>query len=313
MQADQATSAPLRKPGSLSIWDRESYPSSMRSGNFAAGVKSYLGKLGEGLRAPFDWFDGGYSPQVLAAPERFAAAGIELERVSAGYAGRLAIMNVTARFAPGSLTAVVGPNGAGKSSLLKAIAGNLPLRSGTIRCAACSSRDFAYLPQQAELDRTFPIDVRDLVALGAWRSFGAYRRPHDGVFDHVAEAAATAGLEGFLERPVERLSVGEFQRALFARLLMQDAAMMLLDEPFAAVDDRTTEDLLRLIRNWHEDGRTVIAVLHDLDQVREHFPTTLLLAQSCVGWGDSASVLAEENLTRARKMMERSVVGTVPA
>ena len=285
----------------------------MRSGSSAAGVKSYLEKLGEGLRAPFGWFDGGYRPQVAAAPERFAAAGIELEHVSAGYAGRLAIIDVTARFAPGSLTAVVGPNGAGKSSLLKAIAGTLPLQSGTIRCAARWSRDFAYLPQQAELDRTFPIDVRDLVALGAWRSFGAYRRPHDGVFDHVAEAAATAGLEGFLERSVERLSAGEFQRALFARLLLQDAAVILLDEPFAAIDERTTEDLLRLIRRWHQEGRTVIAVLHDLDQVREHFPTALLLARSCVECGDTASVLAAESLTRARKILERRVEGAVPA
>jgi zinc/manganese transport system ATP-binding protein len=280
----------------------------MRSGNSAAGDK-----LGEGLRAPFRWLDGGYCPQVAAASERFAAAAIELEHVSAGYAGRLAIIDVTARFAPGTLTALVGPNGAGKSSLLKAIAGTLPLQSGAIRCAARWSRDFAYLPQQAELDRMFPIDVRDLVALGAWRSFGAYRRPHDGVFNQVTEAAATAGIEGLLDRSVERLSVGEFQRALFARLLMQDAAVMLLDEPFAGVDDRTTEDLLRLIRRWHEEGRTVIAVLHDLDQVREHFPTTLLLARSCVGSGDTASVLAAENLARARKIMERRVLDAEPA
>jgi zinc/manganese transport system ATP-binding protein len=208
---------------------------------------------------------------------------------------------------------VVGPNGAGKSSLLKAIAGTLPLQSGTIRCAARLSRDFAYLPQLVELDRTFPIDVRELVALGAWRSFGAYRRPHDGVFDHVVAAAATTGLEGFLDRPIERLSTGEFQRALFARLLLQDAAVILLDEPFAAVDERASEDLLRLMRRWHQEGRTVIAVLHDLDQVREHFPTTLLLARSCVEWGDTASVLAAENLTRARKILKGWVEGAVPA
>ena len=117
-------------------------------------------------------------------------------------------------------------------------------------CAARHHHDLAYLPQQAELDRAFPIEVRQLIALGAWRSFGAYRRPRDEVFERVAQAAAATGLENVLKRPVEELPVGEFQRALFARLLLQDAAVILLDEPFAAVDESTTEDLMGLVRRW---------------------------------------------------------------
>ena len=133
------------------------------------------------------------------------------------------------------------------------------------------------------------------------------------VFDRVAEAAAGAGLEGLLDRLVESLSVGEFQRALFGRLLLQDAPVILLDEPFAAVDERTTEDLLRVVLQWHEAGRTVIAVLHDLDQVRAHFPTALLLARSCIGWGDTASVVTEENLARARDTVRGRTEGPVLA
>jgi zinc/manganese transport system ATP-binding protein len=98
--------------------------------------------------------------------------------------------------------------------------------------------------------------------------------------------------------------VGEFQRALFARLLLQDASVILLDEPFATVDERTAEDLLRVVLHWHQTGRTVIAVLHDLDQVRAHFPTTLLLARACIAWGDTVSVLTEENLARARRALQ---------
>ena len=164
--------------------------------------------------------------------------------------------------------------------------------------------DLAYLPQQTELDRAFPIEVRELIALGAWRSFGAYRRPRDEVFERVAQAAAATGLENVLKRPVEELSVGEFQRALFARLLLQDAAVILLDEPFAAVDESTTEDLMGLVRRWRMEGRTVIAVLHDLDQVREDFPISFLLARTCIAWGETASVLTTDNLTRARKTMQ---------
>jgi zinc/manganese transport system ATP-binding protein len=239
--------------------------------------------------------------------------GVELKDVSVAYGTRLAVAGITGRFAPASLTAVVGPNGAGKSSLLKAIAGILPLRSGTIRSTAGGTSDVAYLPQQVEIERTFPVSVGELVALGAWRSFGAFRRPPSAVFDRVAEAAAGAGLEGLLDRLVESLSVGEFQRALFGRLLLQDAPVILLDEPFAAVDERTTEDLLRVVLQWHEAGRTVIVVLHDLGHVRGHFPTALLLARSCIGWGDTASVVTEENLARARDTVRGRTEGPVLA
>src|SRR5262249_32660066 len=157
-------------------------------------------------------------------------------------------------------------------------------------CRSRDHHDLAYLPQQSEFDRAFPIEVRELIALGAWRSFGSYRRPSDGVFENVARAAAITGLENVLKRPVEEISVGEFQRALFARLVLRDAAVILLDEPFAAIDEVTTDDLMGLVRRWHTDGRTVIAVLHDLDQVRQDFPTTLLLARKCIAWGKTASV-----------------------
>jgi zinc/manganese transport system ATP-binding protein len=91
---------------------------------------------------------------------------------------------------------------------------------------------------------------------------------------------------------------------LFARMLVQDADLILLDEPFNAMDSRTTAALLALIHQWHAQGRTVIAVLHDDAQVREHFPQTLMLARELVGWGDTAQVLTEPRLQRARALAE---------
>ena len=276
-------------------------------------LKPHLRQLGKTVGIAFDRLDSGYRPHLPAVSDRSETGGVELEGVSVAYGDRVGVAGITGRFAPGSLTAVVGPNGAGKSSLLKAIAGILPLRSGTIRSAARAGRVLAYLPQQAEIDRGFPVSVGELVALGAWREFGAFRRPPESVFDRVAEAATSAGLEGLLDRAIENLSAGEFQRALFARLLLQDAPLILLDEPFAAVDERTMEDLLRVVLRWHESGRTVIAVLHDLDQVRAHFPMTLLLARSCIGWDDTSSVLTNENLTRARKTLQERTNAPVRA
>lgn len=252
------------------------------------------------------WLDGGYHPDAYSASLRHTNAGIDVENLTVAYGARLAVEGLTGSFSPGSLTAVVGPNGAGKSSLLRAIAGILPPRTGGISCAAIAANLLAYLPQQSELNRDFPVTVGELVTLGGWRSFGAFRRPPPPLEGRVADAITATGLEGFSHRRVADLSVGELQRALFARLLLQDANVILLDEPFAAVDERTTEDLLQLVKRCHQDGRTIVAVLHDLDQVRDHFPSSLLLARSCIAWGETSAVLTKDNLGRARKSLERS-------
>ena len=118
------------------------------------------------------------------------------------------------------------------------------------------------------------------------------------------DAIHAVGLSGFEDRAIGTLSGGQLQRALFARVLLQDARLILLDEPFNAVDGRTVAHLLGLVARWHAEGRTVLAVLHDLDLVRAHFPHCLLLARAPVAWGETAAVLSRENLSRAQGMCE---------
>jgi zinc/manganese transport system ATP-binding protein len=196
---------------------------------------------------------------------------------------------VSGEFTPGSLTAVVGANGAGKSTLLAAIAGTVRLAAGTVERPAPAR--LAYLPQLAAVDTGYPMTVAELIALGGWREFGAFRAPNAEMRSRAAAAAAAVGLAERLGRRIGELSVGELQRALFARLILQDAAAILLDEPFAAVDARTTSALLDRVMEWHRDGRTVIAVLHDLNLVRAHFPATLVLARHCIAWGATEAAL----------------------
>lgn len=230
------------------------------------------------------------------------AAAIELDQVSLGWRDRVAVRDLSGAFERGTLTAIVGPNGAGKSTLLKGIMGVLnPLR-GEIRLAGDPGRDMACLPQSGELDRSFPISTFDLVAMGAWRRVGAWRGFDAAERERVWQALDTVGLADFAARIVGTLSGGQLQRALFARLLLQDAHTLLLDEPFAAVDRATTEDLMALLGRWHDEGRTVIAVLHDLDMVREMFPQTLLMAGQAVAWGPTAEALTPENLHLARHL-----------
>lgn len=237
--------------------------------------------------------------RVIATP------AIELDDLTVAYGRHTALRQVSGRFEPGSLTAIVGPNGAGKSTLLKALAGMLKPLRGQIRPAGMERRQaLAYLPQIADIDRSFPITVADTVAAGAWRQIGAWGGVTPAVRRKMAEALATVGLEGFEQRSMDSLSGGQFQRVLFARLLLQALPVMLLDEPFHAMDARTTHDLLALLQRWHAEGRTVIVALHDLAMVRRCFPQTLLLAREAIAWGRTAEVLQDRNQLAMQRTAE---------
>ncbi|MER2537243.1 MAG: zinc ABC transporter ATP-binding protein AztA [Rhizobiaceae bacterium] len=215
-----------------------------------------------------------------------------------GYGSHAAVHHLSGTVERGSLTAIVGANGSGKSTLMKGIAGVLKPMAGSVdRRAGCT---VAYLPQQSELDRTFPARVVDLAAMGLWPKRGLLGRHTAADRAAVAEALTAVGLQGFAERPIDTLSGGQLQRALFARALVQDADILLLDEPFNAIDQQTTADLLALIRRWRGEGRTVLVVAHDLDLVRRHFPLTLLLARGPVAWGPTQESLSPANMRKAR-------------
>jgi zinc/manganese transport system ATP-binding protein len=229
---------------------------------------------------------------------------IDFRDLTLGYERRPAVHHVTGEVAQGELLALVGPNGAGKSTLLKGLMGELKPLDGKIDLRGLSQHDIAYLPQQIDIDRSFPISVFDCTAMGLWREIGIWRGLDAGARLKVAEALATLGLLDLANRPIGALSGGQFQRVLFARLLLQDCRLILLDEPFRAVDAKTVADLILLIRRWHEEGRTVIAALHDIEQVRVTFDKTLLLAREVVAWGDTRDVLTADNLAKARHAVE---------
>ena len=228
-------------------------------------------------------------------------AALKLTNLTVSYDRHPAVHHVSAEIPAAEMTAIVGPNGAGKSTLLKALLGLAPRVEGRIECSA---KRIAYLPQQAEIDRSFPISVFDTVLLGRWSRFGGFGGAQSADIHDAQHAIEAVGLAGFEQRPIDTLSVGQFQRVLFARLLLQDADLVLLDEPFAAIDSKTVADLMRLMRRWREEKRTVVCVLHDLDQVRRDFPSSLLMARELVASGPTETVLSPENLLRARAMAE---------
>ena len=231
-------------------------------------------------------------------------AALRFSNLTLGYERHPAVHHLDGDVDRGSLLAVVGPNGAGKSTLFKGIVGTLRPLAGRIERGGLTVRDIAYLPQIADIDRTFPINVYDMVSMGLWRRsglFGGIGRKERG---EIETAIAAVGLTGFEDRAIATLSGGQMQRTLFARLLLQDADLIVLDEPFNAIDAKTCADLLELVQRWHRERRTVLAALHDMEVVKVAFPDTLLLARAPVAWGPTRDVLTPENLLKARRMCE---------
>jgi zinc/manganese transport system ATP-binding protein len=231
-------------------------------------------------------------------------AALRFSNLTLGYDRHPAVHHLDGAVEAGSLTAIVGPNGAGKSTLFKGVVGVLKPLSGRIDRNGLDVRDIAYLPQIAEIDRSFPINVYDMVAMGLWRSAGLTGGIGRAARQKIETAIAAVGLTGFEERPIATLSGGQMQRTLFARLLLQDARLIVLDEPFTAVDAKTAADLFDLVQRWHREQRTILASLHDLELVKAKFPEALLLAREPVAWGATPQVLTAENLLKARRMCE---------
>jgi zinc/manganese transport system ATP-binding protein len=231
-------------------------------------------------------------------------AHMRFENLTLGYDRHPAVHHLSGEVKDGALIAVVGPNGAGKSTLFKGVVGALRPLSGAIHRAGIDPHEIAYLPQAAEIDRSFPINVYDMVAMGLWRKAGIFGGIGKDARRKIGDAISAVGLTGFESRAIGTLSGGQMQRMLFARLLLQDARIVVLDEPFNAIDTKSVLDLLDIVRRWHGENRTVLAALHDIDLVKANFPETLLLAREKVAWGATAEVLTPENLNKARAMCE---------
>lgn len=229
-------------------------------------------------------------------------AALRLENVTAGYDRHPVLHHLHGEVARGELIAIVGPNGGGKSTLLKTLTGELPLLQGQIH-HAFAPHQRALLAQQKTMETSFPVCVEDMAAFGLWQETGAFRALTRTQRDRVHSALAQTGIASLARRAVNELSGGQLQRARFARLILQDAPLLLLDEPFNTIDSRTTDDLFALIHQWHAAGKTILIVLHDFARVREHFRHAWLVARELLASGAPETVLAPEALARAQQML----------
>lgn len=231
-------------------------------------------------------------------------AQIVLDSLAFHYGRRKALDEVSGQFSAGSLTAVAGPNGAGKSTLLKIIAGIIRPTKGFVRIDPAVSERIGYLPQTNAVERDYPITVAQFAAAGLWSEIGSFSRIDARHQLRITAALNDVGLNGTEKRQIAELSGGQFQRLLFARLILQNPQIILLDEPFAAVDAETIAKLMQILLGWHREGRTIICVLHDLMLIRKYFPESFVLAGKCMGRGHTHTLFEQKLLSFDLDMAE---------
>ena len=226
--------------------------------------------------------------------------GLEIRDLSAGYGGASVLRGVSLALPPATITAVVGPNGSGKSTLLKAILGLTPQVSGEVRINGVDAeraRDrIAYVPQREAVDWGFPITAADVVTMGRYPRLGLLRRPGSTDRKRVAEGLARVGMEPFASRQIGALSGGQQQRVFLARALVQEASVLLLDEPMTGVDQATEHAINELLHDLRNDGATVVITTHDLESAAEECDLLAFVNHRLVAFGPPAETFTPETL-----------------
>ena len=198
-----------------------------------------------------------------------------------------------------TVTGIIGPNGAGKSTLLKAILGLIP-SAGEILIDGEPARKalnkIAYVEQKSQIDFTFPITIRECVALGRTVKKKPLQRLTKEDWEKVDAAIEEVGLTDLATRQIGALSGGQFQRVLLARCMVQEAQYIFLDEPFVGIDMLSEKVIMTIIRKWKEEGKTILMVNHDLSKVKEYFDQVILVKHAIVASGKTEDVFIKKYL-----------------
>ncbi|MDE2988856.1 MAG: metal ABC transporter ATP-binding protein [Chloroflexota bacterium] len=238
-----------------------------------------------------------------------SGAEVALRDVTAGYPGHRVFENLTLNIPGGVFTGIIGGNGSGKSTLLKTIAGLIKPSDGEVLVGGEPPEDarafLGYMPQVSNVDWRFPITVRELVEMGRYRFSWRQRlsrlvRTRD---DRIAidRALAMMDVQDLQDRQIHELSGGQRKRALIARALARQPRILLLDEPSAALDAVSDDQLFDVLCDLTDLGTSVIMTTHDLSTVLEHYAEVICVNASeggIIAQGDPSLVLTEDVLRR---------------
>ncbi|HOE62167.1 MAG TPA: metal ABC transporter ATP-binding protein [Candidatus Sumerlaeota bacterium] len=228
---------------------------------------------------------------------------IEVNDLTVAYRQKPVLWDIDLFAPPGILMAVVGPNGAGKSTLIKSILGLIKPVAGQVtifnKPYEEQRRLVGYVPQRGSVDWDFPTTALDVVMMGLYGSLGWFKRPGKKERLAAMESLEKVAMQDFAQRQINHLSGGQQQRIFLARALAQNASIYFMDEPFQGVDAKTERAIIAILKELRAQGKTVLAVHHDLQTVPEYFDWVMLLNIRRIASGPVSEVFTEENLRRA--------------
>jgi len=235
-------------------------------------------------------------------PEHPPEIPLAIHDLTVAYHRKPVLWDIELNIPEDKLVGVVGPNGAGKSTLLKACLDLVPLTSGWAHIYGKPYRKnrhrVAYVPQRESVDWDFPVNALDVVAMGAYRRLGWFKRVNKAETERAMDALEQVGIAHLAKRQISQLSGGQQQRVFLARALMQDADLYLMDEPFAAVDAATEEAIVELLRRLSDKGKTCLVVHHDLAAVTTYFNWLVLINMRVVADGPATEIFTRDNLQK---------------
>lgn len=228
---------------------------------------------------------------------------IIIENLTVSYDGdQLVLDDLTCQIDRPSIVGIIGPNGAGKSTLMKAILGFIPFQGNVAiggQTGVAVREKIAYVEQKSHIDVTFPMTVRECVSLGFYKQLGLFNALTTSHWERVDEVLGQVGLTDLTKRPISALSGGQFQRMLIARCLVQEADVILLDEPFVGIDSVSEAIIIKLLKELKAAGKTILVVHHDLSKVKQYFDHLLILNKKLIAYGEVADVYTPANLKAA--------------
>lgn len=228
---------------------------------------------------------------------------LSVENLTVSYEDLPVFKNLHVAFQPGKITGIIGPNGAGKSTLIKAMLGLKKVQTGRVtyqeKSMKAMQKKIAYVEQRKDLDLTFPIDVEDLILTGTYASLGLFKSP--GKKERVAakDALEKVGLTPFSNRQIGNLSGGQLQRVFVARAIVQNAEVIILDEPFVGIDLASETAIMKILQGWKNEGKTILVVHHDLNKVTQYFDDLVVMNHGVIDFGPTAEVYTAKNIEKA--------------
>ncbi|MCH4057075.1 MAG: metal ABC transporter ATP-binding protein [Lactobacillaceae bacterium] len=240
---------------------------------------------------------------------------LTIKNLTVAYDDTPVFTDVAVTFDAGKITGIIGPNGAGKSTMIKAILGLIKSQTGVVEYNDHSiksvQKQIAYVEQRKDLDLSFPINVFDLVLTGTYGKLGLFKSP--GKTERATSQAALAkvSLTDFSKRQIGNLSGGQLQRVFVARAIVQEAEIIILDEPFVGIDLQSETAIMKILKQWRDAGKTIIVVHHDLNKVSRYFDDLVIMNHGIIDFGPVAEVYNAQNIEQAFSADLSSVLFTV--